>query len=214
MLNLITKRLIIKSHTLENLEKINEWFNDKELLYFEDDQEDIINPVTLDETQKFLENIINSQSDIKVINYAIHRKLETQLIGHGKITCIDYYNKRCKISITIGNKKNWGKGYAKETLIAIIEYCFKNLKLNRIGAEIFSFNKRSISLFESLNFNREGIIHQYVFKKGRFFDEYRYGLLISDWEKKKNHENLEGYRSFKNLYYKGGDLMITKNNSP
>lgn len=186
MLNIITKRLIIKSHTLKNLKKINEWFNDKELLYFEDDQDHLLNPVTLDETQKFLENIINSQSDNKVINYAIHRKLDTQLIGHGKIAFIDYYNKRCKISITIGNKKDWGKGYAKETLIAVIEYCFKKLKLNRIGAEIFSFNKRSISLIESLGFILEGVIRQNVFKKGSFINEYIYGLLITEWKIKSN----------------------------
>ena len=55
--------------------------------------------------------------------------------------------------------------------------------MNRIGVEIYSFNERSIKLFESLGFVREGVIREQVYKKGKFSDEYIYGLLRQEWKK-------------------------------
>ena len=82
------------------------------------------------------------------------------------------------------NRDNWGKGYASETLQAIIAYCFNELSLNRIGAEIYEFNKHSIRLFERNGFRREGVFRQYIFKDGVFKDSYSYSLVRGDWEKR------------------------------
>ncbi len=48
-------------------------------------------------------------------------------------------------------------------------------------AEIYSFNMRSVALFEHLGFTREGVIRQCVDKRGTFEDEYLYGLLREEW---------------------------------
>ena len=97
---------------------------------------------------------------------------------------IDNFNKACKLSIVIGEKDNWGKGFAKEALIGIIAYCFKKLDLNRIGAEIYDFNKRSIKLFQGLGFIQEGIIREAVRKKEGFRNEIIFGLLKKEWKEK------------------------------
>jgi ribosomal-protein-alanine N-acetyltransferase len=102
------------------------------------------------------------------------------------IALINRYNCRCELGIGLGwNKANWGKGYATETLQAIIAYCFRELKMNRIGAEIYEFNTRSIRLFERNGFQREGTKRQYIFKDGVFKDEYLYSLLRGEWERQK-----------------------------
>jgi RimJ/RimL family protein N-acetyltransferase len=53
--------------------------------------------------------------------------------------------------------------------------------LNRIGAQIYAFNARSIRLFEGLGFRCEGARRQYVFKDGTFKDEVLYSLLKENW---------------------------------
>lgn len=55
--------------------------------------------------------------------------------------------------------------------------------MNRIGVKIFSFNERSINLFENVGFIREGVVRELVYKKGKFEDEYIYGLLKCEWKK-------------------------------
>ena len=53
--------------------------------------------------------------------------------------------------------------------------------MNRIGAEVYEFNARSIRLFESHGFRREGVRRQYIFKDGVFKDEFLYSLVREDW---------------------------------
>jgi RimJ/RimL family protein N-acetyltransferase len=181
MLTLETQRLLLKPHTLDNAEKLNAWENDPELLYSNDDQPEDREPDSLEDTRQFLERISEPSPESRIIHYAIHLKENDEMIGYGMIALIDRYNRRCKVGITIGDKRHWGKGLAKEVLKAVISYSFDTLGLNRIGAEVYAFNDRSIRLFEGLGFRREGVVRQSVFKKNQFVDEYNYGLLKSEW---------------------------------
>lgn len=177
-----TKRLLLKKHTLGNALKMNKWENDKVLLYYDDDVPEDEELVPIESTKKYIEKIIKNNDD-SILRLGIHKKEQGLLIGFCMIAFIDTYNKSCKLGITIGEKNEWGKGYAKEAVNELIRYCFEELNMNRIGVEIYSFNDRSIKLFEGLGFVREGIIRELVFKKGKFEDEYVYGLLRRDWEK-------------------------------
>ncbi len=181
MLRLATPRLVLGPHRWENLEKLNNWFNDDELAYYDDDKPKNKAPETLEETRGVLERILKNPDDAKIIHYAIYKRVDGTFIGYGQIAYIDLFNRRCRLGITIGDKKEWGKGYAKEALSAVIHHCFEELNLNRIGAEVYEYNSRSIKLFEGLGFRREGVIRQSVFKKGEFRDEYVYGLLKEEW---------------------------------
>lgn len=174
-----TERLILTPHTLDNAEKINRWSNDPELLYLNDDEPDTRPPRTLDDTRKAVERFIEGRPDI--LHYAIHKKDSGNFIGYGMIAHIDRYNRRCSLGIEIGEKGEWGKGLGRETLSAIIAYCFAELDMNRIGAEVWAFNERSRRMLESLGFKREGTVRQYICKNGAFADEYQYGLLREEW---------------------------------
>lgn len=184
MLNITTERLVIKPHTPNSLTWLNHTFNDPNEDYFNGDDPPKERPETLEETGKLLDRILNRPLDADIIDYAIHLKETDEMIGCGMIALINPYNKRCSLGIGLGwNKDNWGKGYASETLRAIIAYCFTELNLNRIEAEIYEFNERSIRLFEKAGFKRDGIRRQYIFKDGGFKDEYIYSLLREEWVK-------------------------------
>lgn len=49
-------------------------------------------------------------------------------------------------------KEHWGNGYATEAVTAIMDYCFHNLELKRLCAEIDNKNERSKKLIEKLGF--------------------------------------------------------------
>ena len=183
-LHISTERLILKPHTQENLKWLNTLFNDVDEQYYDGDDPPKETPETLEETDRLLHRILNRPPDANIIDYAIHRKEDDALIGCGMIAHIDQYNRRCDLGIGLGyDKQNWGKGYASETLQAIVAYCFNELSLNRIGAEVYEFNERSIRLFERNGFRREGVFRQYIFKDGVFKDSYSYSLVREDWER-------------------------------
>lgn len=176
-----TKRLLLKYHVLENVEKMNKWSNDSILSYYDDDIPENSKEIPIEATKKYIERIITEVDD-SIIRFGIHKKDDNSLIGFCVIAFIDNYNKNCKVGITIGEKDEWGKGYGKEILNEIIRYCFEYLYMNRIAAEVYSFNERSIKMFENIGFVKEGTIRQLVYKKNKFEDEYMYGLLKTEWK--------------------------------
>ncbi|MDF2674103.1 MAG: N-acetyltransferase, partial [Clostridiales bacterium] len=110
-----TNRLVLKPHTMANLEKMNKWRNDNELLYYDGDCPEVIEPIPIDSTKRYMEYIINNQ-DKESIRYGIHRKVDDELIGYCIIAFIDSYNRNCRIGLTIGEKRYWGKGYGSEII--------------------------------------------------------------------------------------------------
>lgn len=182
MLHLETERLILCPHILEHLETVSAWRSDAELNYYDDDEP--LNAMTdsLAETRRWLERVSRAEPEASTLHYAIQKKADDRPIGYGQIAFVDPYNLRCKVGITIGAKDEWGKGYAREALCAVIDYCFEELELNRIGAEIYDFNARSLRLFEGLGFQREGVERQNVLKSDGFHDEHIFGLLRSEWQ--------------------------------
>ncbi|PKN94040.1 MAG: hypothetical protein CVU44_06450 [Chloroflexi bacterium HGW-Chloroflexi-6] len=186
MLYIMTERLVLKPHTQNSLVWLNTTFNNPNEDYFNGDDPPRERPETLEETQKLLDRILNRPVDADIIDYAIHKRDTDELIGVGMIAHINHYNRRCDLGIGLGwNRDNWGKGYASEALQAVIAYCFTELGLNRIGAEIYEFNAHSIRLFERTGFRREGVLRQYIFKDGVFKDSYLYSLVKETWEHQK-----------------------------
>jgi RimJ/RimL family protein N-acetyltransferase len=180
---MITERLLLKPHSAANLAWLNTLFNDADENYFDGDDPPREQPETLEETGRLLERILHRPADADIMDFAIHRKVDDALIGCGMIAHINRYNCRCNLGISMGcDKQNWGKGYGREALQAVIAFCFMELGMNRIEAEIYEFNTRSIRLFEGLGFRREGVKRQYVYKDGVFKDEFIYSLLKEDWQ--------------------------------
>lgn len=71
----------------------------------------------------------NNDSSILI---GIFLKADGKHIGNIKIDEINYNHGRAVIGFMIGDKGEWGKGYATESLIAISEYADKELKLSKL----------------------------------------------------------------------------------
>lgn len=177
-----TQRLILRPHTIENAVKMNAWRNDTELNYYDDDGPELEAPVPLEKTQRYLERIAQFSEDTDIIRLAIHKKDDSLLIGFCMIAFIDKYNRRCKVGLTLGDKAQWGQGLGREVLEGLVGFCFEVLDMNRIGAEVFDFNERSLRLVRALGFTEEGRIRQAVLKGGQYRDEIIFGLLKCEWQ--------------------------------
>lgn len=70
----------------------------------------------------------------------------------------------------------WGKGYATEACLKIIEVLFANNEVDQITAAVDTRNEASYRLLERLAFERVRILKRVDFFKGRYSDEYVYTL--------------------------------------
>ncbi|UPT73148.1 MAG: GNAT family N-acetyltransferase [Elusimicrobiota bacterium] len=77
-------------------------------------------------------------------------------------------------------REHWGKGLAKEALKPFIEFCFKELGLKRLDAQIDPRNVASGKVLERLGFKHEGHQRRNHFAKDEISDTGLYGLLVDD----------------------------------
>lgn len=83
-----------------------------------------------------------------------------------------------ELSIWLG--KNYrGKGIATLATKLVTDYCFKKLKLVRVYALIFPFNKASIHVMEKAGYQCEGRLRKNSQRlgKGKFFDDLMYAKI-------------------------------------
>ena len=86
---------------------------------------------------------------------------------------------RVSLPILMGEKSEWGKGYAKEASIAIIEYGFARLQLRKIYLGVVDMNTVALHLYQKLGFETEGILKEHFFHKisCSYRDEIRMALF-------------------------------------
>jgi [ribosomal protein S5]-alanine N-acetyltransferase len=176
MTTLTSTRLVLQPHTLASLEPLHRWENDEEILQLSSDS---LERSDLSQIRSTLERWMQPQTDI--LHFAIHLKDDGTLIGFLHVAQIDHDHQRCKLGLLIGEKRLWERGYGTEALKLAVEHCFTALCMNRIAAEVYATNPRSVRMLERVGFVREGVLRQNV-KRDRFVDEYQYGLLRSEWE--------------------------------
>jgi RimJ/RimL family protein N-acetyltransferase len=82
-----------------------------------------------------------------------------------------------------------GKGYATETLRALLDYMFGTLGVHRVMADALAENEKSIRLLERVGFRQEGYLRDAEWFEGKWADNVIYGLLRSEWDaQKQSHE--------------------------
>jgi len=81
----------------------------------------------------------------------------------------------------IGDKSQWGKGYATEAMELIIEYGFNQLNLNMIYLGVVQFNERAAALYKRVGFVEEGRLRQRVYRDGSYHDELSMSMLRTEW---------------------------------
>lgn len=86
-------------------------------------------------------------------------------------------DKRAGVGIVISNDEFKQKGYAKNALQIVINYCFKVLDLHQIYANIEQDNLPSLNLFNQLNFELVGIKKQWNKRGNIYIDEGLYQLI-------------------------------------
>lgn len=72
---------------------------------------------------------------------------------------------------------NRNKGFAKESVALLIDYCFTTLQLHQIYANILDDNLNSLALFKQQGFEIIGLKKDWIFNKNTFKNEILLQLL-------------------------------------
>ena len=77
----------------------------------------------------------------KIFFWAITLKESGKHIGNIKIDPISQKHERGEYGIMMGDRSEWGKGYAREASEAVIRFCFETLKLRKVTLGVLTANR-------------------------------------------------------------------------
>ena len=117
------------------------------------------------------------------LRLGIERAEDQALIGTCCLFHLDQQCRRAEIGYELLHDA-WGKGYMHEALLALLEYGFSELALNRVEADIHPDNLNSAKSLERLGFKQEGYLRERWIVGDEVSDSVIYGLLQSDWRSK------------------------------
>lgn len=159
--NLETERLSLRRLSLQEhlSETYVDWLNDVDVYKYLETGGNY----TLSQLKTYLQE----QEKKDIFFWAIHLKNSDKHIGNIKIDPIDNDKNSGEYGIMMGDKGEWGKGYAKEASICVINYCFEVLKLSQITLGVIEKNVGALKLYENMGFEIEGIIEN----KGVYAEE-------------------------------------------
>ena len=80
----------------------------------------------------------------------------------------------------------WGQGYMPEAGKAVLQYLFETVGFNRVCANHDLENAKSGRVMQKIGMQKEGVLRQHGFARGRVFDDVWYGILAEDYRSMKH----------------------------
>ena len=131
-------------------------------------------PETSSSLKKYVEDFEGSKNGILL---GIFLKETDAHIGNITLQQINWKDGYGEIGIIIGDEKQWGKGYATDSIRLVVEHAFNKLNLRKIYSGIVDGNGGSIKAFEKVGFKKEGLLREHFYLNNKYHDYLRYGLL-------------------------------------
>lgn len=138
-------------------------------------------PITSQEEAQGIVDFFVQPTDDTYTRWVLVNKADGQPIGTCGFHKWDQRNRRAEIGYDL-TPTSWGQGYMTEALTTMLSYGFTAMALNRVEALVYPENSGSVKLLGKLGFQREGILRDYFYHEGNFYDHGLLSLLKSQFQ--------------------------------
>jgi ribosomal-protein-alanine N-acetyltransferase len=172
-----TERLVLRKPTYDDVQPLYDMSQDEEVMLYYGKE-----PYTEEaQARKEVDWFLKIWKEGTGTRWIIALKGGEDFIG--EIGYYEYEKKHRKAEIGYKlAKEHWRKGYMSEAMVAILDYMYNNLELNRVQALVDPRNPASFLLLEKHGFQREGVLRDYEFERGDYVDLIMLSILHKEWE--------------------------------
>lgn len=122
------------------------WLNDLEVtLPLGDEAYDVIG---LERMQEDVSNAIQHKAHV----FSIVESSTNQTVGRCLLFNVDMVNRSAETGIFIGDKDWWNQGIGTEAMCLLLDFAFNLLNLHSVMLGTYSFNERSVHVYEKVGF--------------------------------------------------------------
>jgi len=166
--SLVGKRILLRSFSRDYLPYIQKWSSDAELRRLIGE----VGPMSRADTEKWYRELL---SDKDRVWFAIVLKKGDRVIGEAGLLRMFRPWRSTDMTIIIGERDAWGKGYGKEAGHLLLKCAFERLGFHRVSIGVVGSNKNALRFWKNLGFKKEG-----VERDAHFYDnEYIDGIMMS-----------------------------------
>lgn len=165
--------------TKEDLPQLADWRNDPDLRVRTREWR----PLTMVDQERWFSRISSPEThDFMFVITTATTDNTHAAVGVGGLCHWAPRDRTAEISIYIGAREYRNRGLAGRAFDILHRYGFEELALDRIWAEVYSFNDPVLKLLDRAGYQREGVLRQHVFRNGQRIDAVMFGLLRPEWK--------------------------------
>tara|TARA_B100000035_G_scaffold315483_1_gene336935 strand:- start:18785 stop:19297 length:513 start_codon:yes stop_codon:yes gene_type:complete len=132
-------------------------------------------PITIESHMKWWDTIDGKKQIRKVFC------VNGERVGFAKFYNIDKVNKNCVLGGDI-EKTHRGKGYAKHMWKLMLDFCYNDLDMFRVGLTTAEYNKIGKKVYSKLGFIEEGKLVKSLLRDNTYYDQICM-YHLKDWFK-------------------------------
>jgi RimJ/RimL family protein N-acetyltransferase len=121
--------------------------------------------------------LLDVESKPDILFWAIHLKQHDKHIGNIKIDPVSKRHGLGEYGVMMGERAEWGKGYAFEASNLVIDHCFEKIGLRKITLGVVEENESAVNLYKKLGFVTEGIYKAHGYYSGHYCDLLRMAIF-------------------------------------
>jgi RimJ/RimL family protein N-acetyltransferase len=174
--SIIGERIFLRPFSRDDLPYIQKWSNDAELRRLIGE----VAPMSRADTEKWYRELL---ADKDRVWFAIVLKRGDRVIGEAGLLRMFRPWRTTDMTIIIGEKDEWGRGYGTEVGHLLLHYAFRQLGFHRISIGVVGFNKRALKFWESLGFKKEGVQRDEYFYDNAYSDGIMMSILENEFRK-------------------------------
>jgi len=137
-------------------------------------------PMSIAAEQEWYDKLLVDQGKSRW-HFVMCRLDSGQAIGTIGLFELDQVNGSAGMGIVVGEKTLWGKGYGTDSLNALLDFAFGELRLERVWLEVNDDNLRGKRSYEKCGFKFEGTQRHAMYRDGRYRDIDVMSILRDEW---------------------------------
>jgi RimJ/RimL family protein N-acetyltransferase len=140
-----------------------------------------VEPWTEEKYAQWYRNICN---DANKVWFTIVVNANQRVIGDAGLLRMFTPWKTTDMSVGIGEKDLWGRGYGTEAGRRLLQYVFDELGFHRVAINVEGVNTRAVRFWTGLGFQHEGIARESYYYDGQYSDFIMMSLLEDEYRQK------------------------------
>ena len=168
------KNISLRPVARQDLPLLRQWSNDPELRGLTGS----VIPMGEPDDEKFIQKVYASEDRIWFSAWT-----EDKMVGEAGLLRMFPPWRTTDMSIIIGDKEAWAKGYGSEAANLLLDYAFGYLNFHRVAVGVVGFNTRALKFWESIGFQREGIQRDGYYFNYLYHDFIMMSMLEHEFKK-------------------------------